>query len=299
MHFADVCIESAVLVFRAVGIDVHYRYFSLLRCRRNVHMLDAAASTAVKIAFSVAVCGVLMPGMFSAAIAAELRLYAGSGMRQPVDELVERFQNTTGHQVAVDYDGSGRLLAKITATGLGDLFIPGALSYIEILEKQGLVLSRRAIVVHTPVIAVNRKSFVKVDCLEDLCRPGVKVALGDPKAMALGRTAATIFERSGLQGKIAPNVAVYGATVKQVALYAAEGTVDAAIIARADAVQFKDRVHMIEIPDSLYDTELVAIAVLKTTVDEPAACELRDYLSSSQAIAVFEQYGFLRLEKNT
>lgn len=231
------------------------------------------------------------------AAAAELRLYAGAGLRQPVDRLVEQFQKTSNLSVVVDYDGSGRQLAKIIAAGQGDLFMPGALHYIEKLEKQGLVHSTRPIVAHTPVIAVNRKSAVTVANLEDLCRPGVKVALGDPKAMALGKTAATILERSGLQEQIRPNVAVYGATVKQLALYAAEGTVDAAIIARADAVQFKDRVRMIDIPANLYDQEIVAVAVLKTTADEKAACELRDFFASLQAVAVFENFGFLPLKK--
>jgi molybdate transport system substrate-binding protein len=231
------------------------------------------------------------------AIAAELRLFAGAGLRQPVDQLVEQYQKKTGHTVLVDYDGGGRQLAKITASGQGDLFLPGSHDYIDKLEKQGLVLSRRPIVAHTPVIAVNKKSAAAIEGLADLCRPGVKVALGDPKAMALGKTAATILERAGLQEQIRPNVAVYGATVKQLALYAAEGAVDAGIIARADAVQFKDRVRMIDIPEKLYDTEIVAVAVLKTTVDEKAACGLRDFLSSPKAKVVFMQFGFLPLKK--
>lgn len=264
---------------------------------RSEHSVDRAMSrTAARLFLPLCMCSVVFFAMLSSSVAAELRLYAGAGLRQPVDELVERFQDTTGHSVAVDYDGSGRLLAKIIVSGIGDLFMPGSLSYIEMIERQGLVLSRRSIVAHTPVIAVNRKSAVTVESLEDVCRPGVRVALGDPKAMALGKTAATILERSGLQKKIRPNVAVYGATVKQLALYAAEGTVDAAIIARADAVQFRDRVRMIEIPANLYDTEIVAIAVLKSTSDEKAAGELRDFLCSPQAIGVFEKFGFLHLD---
>lgn len=233
----------------------------------------------------------------SPAASAELRLFAGAGLRQPVDRLVAEFEQTTGNRVLVDYDGSGRQLAKITASGQGDLFMPGSHDYIDKLEKQGLVLSRRPIVAHTPVIAVNKKSAAAIEGLADLCRPGIKVALGDPKAMALGKTAATILERSGLKEKIQPNVVVYGATVKQLALYAAEGTVDAAIIASADALQFKDRLRMIEIPEKFYDTEIVAVAVLKTTVDEKAASELRDFLSAPPSIAVFEKFGFLPLKQ--
>ncbi len=229
--------------------------------------------------------------------AAGLRLYSGAGLRQPVDCLIESFQKKTGHRVAVDYDGSGRLLARITASGQGDLLMPGSLVYIEKLKKKGLVHSKKYIVAHTPVIAVTNDKKKSITSLEDLARPGIKVALGDPKAMALGKTAATILERSGLKEEILPNVAVYGATVKQLALYAAEGTVDAAIVGRTDAVQFSDRVGMVAIPDKLYDPETVGIAVLTISADIKAACELRDFMSSPEAIEVFKQYGFLPVRK--
>lgn len=229
--------------------------------------------------------------------ATELRLYAGAGLRQPVDRLIESFQEKTSHRVVVDYDGSGRLLARITASGQGDLFMPGSLFFIEKLEKKGGVYSRRSIVAHTPVIAINRQSTATIESLNDLTRPGIKIALGDPKAMALGKTAVTIMERSGLQKRVLPNVTVYGATVKQLALYIAEGTVDVAIIGRTDAVQFSDRVRMLPIPDSFYDPETVAVAVLTTTTDEKVASELRDFLSSASAVKTFEQFGFLPLQE--
>jgi len=230
--------------------------------------------------------------------ASELRLYAGAGLRQPVDRIVDNFQKKTGIRVVVDYDGSGRLMARFLASGEGDLFMPGSLVYIERLEAKGLVHSKKHIAAHTPVIAVNRAKKDEIRCLEDLARPGVKVALGDPKAMALGKTAAVILERSGMKEKISANVAVYGATVKQLALYAAEGTVDAAIVARTDAIQFGDRVSMITIPDTLYEPETVGVAVLKTTADREAACLLRDFLSSPQAVTVFTRFGFLPLKQH-
>lgn len=229
--------------------------------------------------------------------AADLRLYAGAGLRQPVDRLVDVFQRTTGYRVVVDYDGSGRLLARITASGQGDLFMPGSLFYIEKLEKDGLVHSRRPIVAHTPVIAVNRARAADIGSLADMTRPGIRVALGDPKAMALGKTALTILERSGLKEKILANVLVYGATVKQLVLYAAEGMVDASIVGRTDAFQFNDRVKMIPIPETLYDPETVAVAVLNSTSDVKAACALRDFLAAPSNREVFTQFGFLPLKQ--
>lgn len=230
-------------------------------------------------------------------MAAELHFFVGAGLRQPVDRLVEDFQTRTGHRAVVDYDGGGRLLARITASGQGDLFMPGSLFYIEKLEAQGKIHSWRPVVAHTPVIAVNKSKAKEVGRFEDLARPGIRLALGDPKAMALGKSAFKILERSGLKDKILANVVVYGATVKQLALYVAEGNVDASIMGRADAFQFKDRVEMIPIPKAYFEAETVPVAVLRTAGDLKAATALQEFVASPEAIRVFEGFGFLPLEK--
>ena len=230
-------------------------------------------------------------------LAAELHFFVGAGLRQPVDILIKNFQVKTGHRVVVDYDGSGRLMARIIASGQGDLYMPGSLSYIEKLHAQGKIYSWRPVVIHTPVIAVNRARAGRVSKFEDLAGPGVRLAMGDPKAMALGRTALNILERSGLKDKILANVVVYGATVKQLALYVAEGDVDAAIVGRADAFQFKDRVDMIPIPREYFEAETVTAAVLNTATDLRAATSLQDFIASPGAVRVFESFGLLPLTK--
>lgn len=227
--------------------------------------------------------------------AADLHFFVGAGLRQPTDRLVEDFQKDTCHRVFADYDGSGRLLARIIASGRGDLFMPGAFFYIEKLQDQGMIRSWRPIVAHTPVIAVNKSSTKKVTKFEDLAKPGLRLALGDPKAMAFGRTALKILERSGLKPKILANVVVYGATVKQLALYVAQGYVDASIVGRSDAFQFRDRVEMISIPRRYFEAETVAVAVLTTALDPEAAAALQDFMASPKAVNVFQEFGFLPL----
>lgn len=236
-------------------------------------------------------------GLFQTTSAGELHIFVGAGLRQPVDQLVSDFEGRTGHRVYIDYAGSGQLLTRIEASGKGDLFIPGALSYLEKLEKAGKVRSFRPIVQHTPVIGVNTARAGRIKSFADLAKPGVKVALGDPEAMALGRTAMTICERSGLKDAILKNVVVYGATVKQLTLYVSQGAVDAAIIGRADAFQNRDTITLVPIPPEYFQAEIIAVAILKSTSSPALADQLSDALSSDKGVAVFQQYGFLPLEK--
>ncbi len=236
-------------------------------------------------------------GLFGTAMADELHMFAGAGLRQPVDELAKAFEEKTGHRVFIDYGGSGQLLTRIEASGQGDLFIPGALFYIEKLEKEDRVQSRHPIVLHTPVVGVNKARTDLISSFDDLAKPGVRLAMGDPKAMAFGRTAMAICEKSGKKDAILKNVVVYGATVKQLALYAGQGTVDAAIIGRSDAFQNKDKVAIVPVPPEYFQAETVAAAVLRSSSNPELAEELARFFSDENAVEVFEKHGFLPLEK--
>lgn len=236
-------------------------------------------------------------GCWANALADDLQLFVGAGLRQPVDQLVQVFQEQSGHRVFVDYGGSGQLLTKIKAAGKGDLFIPGALFYIEKLQKENKIQSYQPIVYHTPVIGVNTGQTEKVKQFEDLAKPGVRLAMGDPKAMAFGRTAMAICEKSGHKEAILKNVTVYGATVKQLAMYVSRGVVDAAIIGRSDAFQNSDKITIVPIPTDYYQSEIIASAVLESASNPGLAQKLSKFLSSADAVAVFQKYGFLPLKK--
>jgi molybdate transport system substrate-binding protein len=239
----------------------------------------------------------LIFGWSATGLSADLLLFAGAGLRQPTDQLIETFQKETGHTVRVTYAGSGQLMSSILASGQGDLFMPGALFYIEKLEKMGLIDSFKKVVAHTAVIGVNIHKENLVRSFDDLARPGLRLALGDPKAMALGRTALTILSHSPLKEAILKNVVVYGATVKQLAIYVSQGDVDAAIIGKADAFQFRDSIRLVPIPQDYFQPETIAIAVLKGSRHREAASLFRDFVTSKQAIAVFEHFGFLLLSE--
>jgi len=226
---------------------------------------------------------------------ADLLLFAGAGLRQPTDQMIQTFQKETGHTVRVTYAGSGQLMSSILASGQGDLFMPGAFFYIQKLEKMGRIDSSKNLMAHTAVVGVNIHKANLIRSFDDLARPGLRLALGDPKAMAFGRIARKIVSCSPFKEAILKNVVVYGATVKQLAMYVAQGDVDAAIIGRADAFQFRDRIQTVPIPTEYFQPETVAIAVLKDSKHPEAASQFRDFMTSKESIAVFEHFGFLPL----
>ncbi len=227
------------------------------------------------------------------ASAKELHLLAGAGLRGPTDAVIKQFEKETGISVMVEYGGSGKLLARYHASGRGDLFMPGDYFYILRLQQENKVAADAPLLFHTPVIAVNKAKNLSIATIKDLSTPGLRLALGDPKAMALGRTADEILKNSGYEKEILKNLTVYGATVKQLALYVSQGTVDASIIARADAFQLRDKIRSVAIPEHLYTPSKIGIAVLSTSHNLEDAMTFLNYIREPQRIKIFTDAGFL------
>lgn len=241
----------------------------------------------------IAAAALAIAAAFAApAEAGELHVYAGAGLKLPIDALAASFQAKTGTKLAIEYGGSGQQLARYQETGVGDLFIPGSAFYLKKLEDKGLIASKTILVEHGPVLAVAKGKEDEIKSFEDLAKPGVRVGLGDPKAMALGRTAEDILKASGLADKILPNVTVRAATVKQLALYVIDGNVDAAIVGAADAATNKDKFTALPIPKGWYTAEVVPVAVLTTTTDKAAADAFAALLASPEGMKTWARFGF-------
>jgi molybdate transport system substrate-binding protein len=102
--------------------------------------------------------------------AADLHLYAGAGLRMPVDEIVARFEKETGNHVTVEYGGSGQILTRFQLTQQGDLFLPGSADYVDKIQAEGKLKAAFPLVHHTPVMAIRKDKAA--DHL--LCRSGKK-----------------------------------------------------------------------------------------------------------------------------
>jgi molybdate transport system substrate-binding protein len=226
-----------------------------------------------------------------------LHVYAGAGLRPALDKLASRFEMKEGVNIRIDYGGSGQILSRFQASHRGDLFIPGSKVHFSTLEKSGDLLSVQDIVMHTPVLAIFPDKKNQIKTFSDLAKSGVRLGVGDPKSMALGRTAEKILQHSQMEAAIRKNIVVQAATVKQLAMYVLRGDVDAAIIGRSDVIQNSDKLTMLAIPSEWYEPEVIAVGVLKTAEQHDLANRFATFLVSKEGIDTFIELGFLPCDK--
>lgn len=227
--------------------------------------------------------------------AADLYLYAGAGLKDPVEKIVKQFEQQTGNKVTIEYGGSGQLLARYNQVKTGDLYLPGSSDYVEKLEKTGDVKEAAHLVLHIPVMAIRQDKSAGIDSFKALAESNLRLGIGDSKAMALGKGAEKMLELSGYQKELNDKVVVKAATVKQLMLYLLNGDVDAAIIGRSGAWKVRDKVYLLPNPAGTPE-EKVTIALLSSSKNPTEAKQLLDLFNSEQGVKYFVDEGFLPIK---
>lgn len=227
--------------------------------------------------------------------AAELHLYAGAGLKEPVEEIVKNFESQSGHKVVIEYGGSGQILTRFAMTQTGDLFLPGSADYVDKLKAQDQVLSFAPIALHTPVLVVRNDSGKGITTIEQLAKSSLKLGMGDPKAIALGVSGEKLLQASGFGPELKQKITVQTTTIKQLLLYLLNGDVDAAVIGRSDAIKHRDQLILLPTPKGTPE-EVITIAVLKTSQQPILAQQLSDSFTSAKGMAIFARHGFLPID---
>ena len=227
-----------------------------------------------------------------------LTLYCAAGIKKPVQELVDLFEIENGVRVEVQYGGSGTLLSNIQVARQGDLYIAADQTYIDIADDKGLIDEVLPLGYLRPVIAVPKGNPKKIENLDDLIAPDVKVALGNPESASVGKLTKKLLEEAGMWEKIKAYVekrGVFKPTVPEIANDVKIGAVDAAIVWDATVAQHPEleAIHVPLLDDARQE---ISVAVLDATKQPTGALRLARFLNSKEGNAVFKKHGFEPVE---
>lgn len=228
--------------------------------------------------------------------AAEFYWYLGAAMTKPGQEIVERFnQDAPPFTVILITGGSGQLLSKIASAGKGDLYTPAALAYVAKAESLGLLKSYRPFIVQTPVFALSASGKQKIHNWSDLTGPGIRIGLGNPKTMALGRSYMQIQKKMGpdLTAKFTQNKVVEGVNVSQIINYLKTDIIDAGIA--FDSTARANNLAFIEIPSAYNHQEIASLIRLKSEASEENSTLFINFILDHPDI--FAKHGFRPVEQ--
>jgi molybdate transport system substrate-binding protein len=242
-------------------------------------------SAALPVAFLLLVMFLVIPGCGRES--EPLVVYAGKGLKYPLEEISENFRQREGIPVSIVYAGSDTLLTTLQKTNRGDVYIPGSSSYIK--DAGALVTRDRFVAMHIPAFAVragNLRTYA------DLLAPGVRIAVGNKDMAAIGRIVEAMLKDTTPEQNFRHNIVITASTVNELLELVVDGEVDAALV-WSDMLRWKaaKALALVEIPAVLNKPKEIRVCVLSTSLAPDRATRFADYVAG-EGQKIFEKHGF-------
>ncbi|MCY4428380.1 MAG: molybdate ABC transporter substrate-binding protein [Halieaceae bacterium] len=203
-----------------------------------------------------------------AACGAALQVAVASNFRTTLEQLAPDFNRGQAEDIKVSSGSSGMLYAQIVHGAPFDVFLSADSSYPRRLEQDGLAVHRRTyargilVLVYQPELAELAQSGAGAI----LSRPGLSLAIANPRLAPYGIAAQQVLERLGST----PSPLLRGANISQAYQMWSSGGADAALIARSQA-----QPPWLDLPREWYgDIQQQAVLLRRT----PNLSKARDFL---------------------
>ncbi len=217
-------------------------------------------------------------------------VFAGAGLKAPLDEIGPAFTQKYGIAVQYNYGGAGTLVSQMNLTRKGDVFMPGSTTEFQTARDQGLVTTNQLVAYHVPVIAVQKGNPKNITSLKDFARPGLKIALGDANATAIGKAGAKMFKQQNITAAVEKNVVTRTPTINELTVIMNLGQADAALLT-LDQID-DTKVDAITIPVKDNAVLITPIGVTTYSQNTDAAGKFVAYVASDEGKAFFAKHNF-------
>jgi molybdate transport system substrate-binding protein len=224
-----------------------------------------------------------------------LLIAVAASLQDALQELDPIFEAANrGVTVNYNFAASGPLQQQIEQGAPVDLFISAASRQMDALQEKNLIVAdtRRNLLTNSLVLVVPRNSTLGLTGFQQLTDPRVeKISIGEPRSVPAGQYAEEVFRYLGIWDVLQPKF-VLGNTVRNVLSTVESGNADAGVVYRTDA-KISDRVTQVATaPSNMHSPIVYPMAVVAASRHQSAARTYAQFLSGSQAQAVFREYGF-------
>jgi len=223
-----------------------------------------------------------------------LLAHAGAALRPALDDLGARFEKKTGTKIDYNYKGSACLLPDVCVSQKGDIYIPGELYFMEqAVERDVVKPGYKVVATMTTVLIVQAGNPKKIKGIQDLAKPGIRLGLGDPQAVAIGRAARECLVKARVWEKAQKSLVMSAQNVTELSNAVKLKQLDAAIVWDATAAMYGPKEMVtIRIPAKYAVCSPVPVAALKFTKNPQQSQAFLDYLASPAATRIFVKHGF-------
>lgn len=238
----------------------------------------------------------------------EIIVFAAASMTETLNQVKDVYEKENNVTITYNFDSSGTLKTQIQEGADCDLFISAGqkqmnqldLSSDKEINKEGLDFvagdTRLNLLENKVVLVVPEGNPKGIESFDDLAarlaEGSILMAMGNSD-VPVGQYTQKILNFYGLdeEALAKSGVITYGSNVKEVTTQVSEGSVDCGIVYCTDA--FSAGLTVIDgASKDMCGQVIYPAVVLKTAKNPDAAKAFLDYLTGSEAMAIFEAVGF-------
>ena len=226
----------------------------------------------------------------------ELVFYIGITMVKPVNELAKNFEKTHDCTIKILQGGSQDLYESIKSSQVGDLYLPGSVSYRDKNFKDGILLDGKFVGYNKLSLVVKKGNPKNIKpSLDELLNSKLNVVLGNEQSGSVGEASKKLLTKFDMYEKAISNAVYLAADSKNLVTSIKNGEADLTLNWYATTFwdDNKEYVEALPLDDKYSDKAKLVFNLLNTSKNKELSKKFMDYASSAEGREIFKKYGFL------
>lgn len=223
----------------------------------------------------------------------ELVILCGSSFPKPMEQLYSEFTAQTGIETVITIAGSEDFLPLVKAGQKGDMLVTHD-PFLDYVADANALADYVHVGFVAPVLAVQKGNPKGLTSIRDLTRPGLKVALTDPKYSTCGEMVFALLDKKGIKEAVMKNVE--NRLTKghgDLGTYLKTQAVDAVIMWNGVAHTFRDSLEVVKTPYE-YDEEIRVHIIGLSYSKEPELLKQFIKFARTRGPEIFAEYGYVK-----
>jgi len=224
------------------------------------------------------------------AVQPEIVLFSGGVNRRAIEDTLKDFQAREGCRVNTVYNGCGILVGQMKAGAKNDAYLACDSSYLSPVDA---MFTNGQVISETDIVLLTRKGNPHgIHTLQDLAKPGIRVAVTHPRYSTLGALTEALFKQVGIYDAVMKNVTYSDApTADYIVTRIQTGREDVGVVYRVNTSGVRDELDVVPVehPNAIARQP---IAINKTTQYRQLVGRLIDAIKSSESRTRYEKVGF-------
>lgn len=228
----------------------------------------------------------------------DLYISAAASLTEAMDDIITLYTKENQEvNIILNLGSSGSLQRQIEQGAPTDVFLSAAKSKMTALKDEGLLMNDESTdLLKNEIVLIVPKNSGSINTFDDLITEKIKIfAMGEPESVPAGKYAQEVLKTLNMNDDL-KDKSVFAKDVKEVLTWVELGEADAGMVYQTDALVSEQVKIVAKAPSESHTPIIYPAAVIKETKYPEEAKAFLEFLSSEEALDIFNTFGFYAYE---